>query len=148
MTIFLRSVLIGLATGGRSSLGIATLALTAPDTGSRWTSRPAKVAAVLAAAGELTVDKLPQTPSRLDPRGQVFRAVAGAAAGAILAQREGNGRSRTVLAGVLSAAGAWAGAQAGAHWRGLAASKIGPDWPGAIAEDALSVALARQACRD
>lgn len=147
MSILARSVLLGLATGGRSSLGLAALALTAADTGSWWTSRPARAAAAVAAAGELTVDKLPATPSRLEPRGQVFRVVAGAAGGTILAARTGESRSRTVLAGVVSAAGAWASTQAGARWRALAADRIGPDWPGAVAEDVASAGLAYLAVR-
>ncbi len=148
MKILLRTTLLGLATGGRSSVGIAALALTAPDTGSPWTGRWARGAAVLAAAGELTVDKLPQTPSRLEPQGQVFRAVAGAAAGAILARREGSSRSATVLLSAAAAAGSWAGAQAGARWRGLAAERFGHDLPGAVAEDVVTVAAARMAGRD
>ena len=145
MSLTVRSVLLGFATGGRSSLGLALLAVTAPDTGGWPTSRWARGAAVLAAAGELTGDKLPQTPSRLAPPALASRIAVGAAAGAILAHREGASRTATLVSAGLAAAGAGLGSVAGARWRALAADRIGSDWPGALAEDALAISVARYA---
>lgn len=143
----LRSALLGLATGGRSSLGIAALALSAPRTGSWLTSRWARGAAAVALAGELTVDKLPATPSRLDAGGQVFRVLAGAASGAILSHRQDGSTPRTALSAGVGAAAALAGTRLGARWRAVASDQLGSDWPGALAEDVTVLVLARSAVR-
>jgi uncharacterized membrane protein len=142
-----RAALLGLATGGRSTAGLTALALTNPSSSgvlaSRWTRRLAGTAA----AGELVGDKLPQTPSRLQPEGLVPRLVLGTAAGAILTRREGAGRGRTVLAGALGLLGAAAGSKLGVSWRQQASRRFGKDLPGALIEDALWLGVARYASR-
>src|SRR4051812_22440420 len=83
---------------------------------------------VLAAAGELVTDKLPFTPSRLQPPALAGRAASGAIAGGAVAGRQG---------AALGAAAALAAAYAGARVRGK--------WPGlatALAEDAVAVSVA------
>lgn len=147
MLTSLRAGLLGFATGGRSSLGLATLALTAPSSGSWLTGSQAKTGAVLAVAGELTADKLPQTPSRLQPLVLLPRLGFGAAAGAILAHRAGQSRSATIRAGLAGAAGAGAGSVLGVRWRALAADRFGADWPGAVAEDVVAIGTAYAAGR-
>ena len=129
------SLLAGLATGARSVAVLAALARA---------HRPGPIgtAASLAQVGEIVADKLPVTPSRLEPPGLVVRIVAGAATGAIVA-----GRSQSVPGALLGAAGSVAWSFAGARARSLAAAKFGNDLPGALAEDVLAVALANVATR-
>jgi uncharacterized membrane protein len=142
-----RAVLLGLATGGRSTAGLSALALTNPSStgvlGNRWTRRLAGTAA----AGELVGDKLPQTPSRLQPSGLVPRLGLGAVTGAALARREGGNRGRTALAGALGLLGAAAGSRLGVSWRQQATRRFGKDLPGALIEDALWLGVARYASR-
>lgn len=142
-----RAVLLGLATGGRSTAGLTALALTNPSStgalANRWTRRLAGTAA----AGELVGDKLPQTPSRLRPEGLVPRLVLGTAAGAILTRREGAGPGRAAVAGALGLLGAAAGSRLGASWRQQASRRFGNDLPGALLEDALWLVVARYASR-
>ncbi|HEX2903022.1 MAG TPA: hypothetical protein VHO01_06145, partial [Jatrophihabitans sp.] len=87
MNVLFRSVLLGLATGGRSSLGVAAVLLSSANRAPRLGSQPVKLAAAAAVAGELTVDKLPMTPSRLEPPGQLARALSGLVGGGWLAAR-------------------------------------------------------------
>jgi uncharacterized membrane protein len=145
MSIYLRAVLFGLATGGRSTVGITALALTAPRTGSwlgnRWLTR----AAGLASAGELAGDKLPKAPSRLAPPGLVSRLAFGVIGGMLLARRYRASTTTTVLAGLLAVAAAVVGALLGGRWRSLVARRLGTDLPGALAEDAGWLAVARYA---
>lgn len=141
-----RSFLLGVATGGRNMVGVAALAVTARPPKSQkalWLRR----VAVAASAGELVVDKLPQTPSRLETRSVVARVVVGGLAGGLLSWREGAGRVRTGVCAVLGAGGAAAGTQAGAAWRKAASDRAGDDLPGALAEDAASLALALSSAR-
>jgi uncharacterized membrane protein len=145
MSVLARAGLLGLATGSRSTAGLTALALTNPSSGgalgSRWTRRLAGTAA----AGELVGDKLPQTPSRLQPEGLVPRLVVGAVAGAVLTHREGGSRVRTALAAGIGLLGAAAGSRLGASWRQLAGRRFDKDLPGALIEDACCVATARYA---
>jgi uncharacterized membrane protein len=147
MPSLVRAALLGLATGGRSTSGLTALTLTNPSStgllGNRWTRRLARTAA----AGEWLGDKLPQTPSRLQPEGLLPRLAGGAAAGAILSRREGGSRGRAVLAGVLGLLGAAAGSRLGVSWRQQASRRFGRDLPGALLEDALVAAAARYASR-
>ncbi|MGY1776411.1 hypothetical protein ACI8AV_11165 [Geodermatophilus sp. SYSU D00804] len=135
-SLVLRAALLGIAAGGRSSLGLAAPALTASR------RRPVRLAALAAVAGELVADKLPATPSRTIPPSVAVRLAAGAAGGALLARRQG-GRLLPALAG---AAGAAAGTLGGARWRGLAGRRV-PDLPAALAEDVVVVTIASLACR-
>jgi uncharacterized membrane protein len=135
-----RSFVIGWVCGGRTSFGPAALALTArkPATGLR---KARSVAALLAAAGEATVDKLPQTPSRLEPQALSGRIAAGAGTAGALAHREGES---VWIPLALGAAGAAAGSYAGAGWRRWAGRRV-PDWQAAVAEDVVTLLLARYA---
>src|SRR5215218_11411562 len=101
MSVLTRAALFGLATGGRSTSGLAALALNNRShtgaLGSRWVRRLAAAAAV----GEFVGDKLPQTPSRLQPQGLVPRLGLGAVTGAVLTRRDGGSRNRAMLAGAV-----------------------------------------------
>jgi uncharacterized membrane protein len=146
----LRVAALGVAAGMRSQAPLALLALAVRggriDAGGGLLrllgARAVVPLAVAALAGELVGDKLPVTPSRLDPGPLGGRVVIGAAAGAALAHSAGRGRTSGALAGGLGAAGAYAGY----HLRVRAARATGLADPvlGAV-EDALALAVARYA---
>jgi uncharacterized membrane protein len=136
--LLLRAALLGVAAGGRSSLGLAGPALTARAP-LPW---PVRWAAVAAVVGELVADKLPGTPSRTIASSVVGRLASGAGGGALLARRAGGGRVLPLLVG---AAGAAAGTSGGARWRRWASQRV-PDWQAALAEDAVVLTLAAVAC--
>ena len=141
MSIYLRAALLGLATGGRSTIGITALAVSTPRTGSWLTNRWVGRTAVLASGIELAGDKLPQAPSRFAPPGLVSRLVGGVLGGALLARRSGRPGSM-VAAALIGLLAAILGALLGSRWRSLAARRFGTDWPGAVLEDVVSLALA------
>ena len=139
-----RAAALGAATGSRSSAGITALALTSRpgDRGviaSRAGSRPGQVVTPLLAAGELTADKLPSTPSRLGARGIIPRIALAATAAAGMATRDGE---RPEPAAAVAAVTALGSAALGVRIRALAARHLGSDLPGAFAEDALAGTLA------
>ena len=131
MSLLLRAAALGAAAGGRSVTPLAAVA----DRGFL------RVAARAAALGELVVDKLPGTPSRLAPAPLAGRVVAGALAAGIYAHRRGRS---VILPAAVAGAAAIAASYAGASWRSFA-GRHGLDLPAAIAEDAATVALARAA---
>ena len=142
--LVLRSLVLGLATGGRSSLGIAAPVLT--DARPDGPGVLARIGAVSAYVGESVMDKKPGTPSRLEPGPLGGRIAAGGAAGAALAKRDGSNPSAPAVAGAL---GSFAGSHVGLAWRTWAASKASPftaDWQAALVEDGVSVVLALVAC--
>jgi hypothetical protein len=141
--VVLRSALLGLATGSRSSLGFAGPILTAPrGTGPGRASLGAKVATVGALAVEFGVDKHPAAPSRLSGAGLPSRLVGGAEGGARLATRSG---ADGALPAVTGAAAAAAGSLAGAAWRRWAGARM-PAATAALLEDGVALALAAVAC--
>ncbi len=99
----------------------------------------------LAAAGEVVVDKLPATPSRLAPGPLAGRLISGSICGVVLARRGGKS---PLLGAFLGAAGALFGAFGGYHARHALTTRVGlPDLPVALAEDALAVGVARAVSR-
>ncbi|MCZ2497930.1 DUF1440 domain-containing protein [Xylophilus sp. Kf1] len=92
------------------------------------------------ALGELVADKLPSTPSRIEPAGVVGRAATGALSGAALA---GGRSAEAALAG---AAGAVAATYLGYLVRTRVSRAIGRDWPIAGAEDVLAFGGAALVC--
>lgn len=141
--LVVRSALLGLATGGRSSLGFAGPVLTAPrGTGPGRATRAAKVATGVALGVELVADKRPDAPSRVRGGGVPSRLFGGAEGGARLATRHGmNG----ALPATVGAAAAVAGTLAGAAWRRWAAARM-PDPVAGLVEDGVALALAALAC--
>lgn len=149
-----RAALLGVVAGMRSQLPFALLALAARqgwDTtdaaprGGVLGSEMAGVGLGVAAAGELIGDKLPFTPSRLDPLPLTGRAVIGGAAGAVLARRAGASTLVGVMAGT---AGSALGAFGGYHARvavGRASGLPDPVW--GTVEDAIAVGLGLLAVR-
>jgi len=136
--LLLRSAALGVAAGSRASLALA--APTLADPGSH---RLARLLARVGVLAELTGDKLPSTPSRLNPPGPQSRAVAAALGGAALARQRGRAVwLSAATAALFSTAGTWGGAAWRAH-----AARSGPDWRGALAEDAVALTLAGLASR-
>lgn len=132
-----RSVVLGLATGGRS-----TLALAGPALASSPSSAKARTA-VLALAGELVADKLPMTPTRTTNGSLTARLAAGAGGGAALARAEGVAPVLPMVAGAL---GSLAGSYGGVAWRTWSARTM-PPLLGALLEDVVAVTLALTASR-
>jgi uncharacterized membrane protein len=140
-SLLLRSALLGIAAGSRSSLGVSAPLLATP-TGAglarALTGRLAGTLATAAVGAELVGDKLPQTPSRLQPPVLAGRLLSGAVGAVALAHREGARPAAPVLAGV---AGAAAGSFGGFAWREWADRRV-PDWQAALVEDGVAVLLA------
>jgi uncharacterized membrane protein len=88
------------------------------------------------AAGELVVDKLPWTPSRLTPLQLGARLASGAFCGAAF----GGASGLAALGAGLGAAGALGGALAGASFRARLARAFRRDWPAALLEDGVALA--------
>src|SRR4051794_10868256 len=133
------AALVGAATGLRSTIGVGALV----ETASRGlpafaTTSPARVVAGVGVAGELVVDKLPKTPSRLEPPGLAARIVLAAVAGAALARAS----ERPVgAAALLASTTAVVSARVGHDLR-RAASRWVPPLVAALVEDAVAVGLA------
>jgi uncharacterized membrane protein len=138
-----RSLLLGIAAGMRSSLGLTGPGLFRPE---RTASDSGRAIRVLAIGAELVIDKLPQTPSRLEPPGLAVRFASGAGGALTLAHREGVATDALLLPTLAGAAGVACGAYGGAAWRRWNGARR-PDWHGAAIEDVVGLALAYQACR-
>jgi uncharacterized membrane protein len=132
-----RSLLLGVATGGRSSLGAGAPFLTAPDTGA-----VKKLSSLASIAGELYLDKQPGTPDRTSASALPARLASGAGGAGLLARRQGANAALPVLAGV---AGAAAGSWGGLGWRRWAGSRM-PDRQAAVIEDGAALLVALAAC--
>jgi uncharacterized membrane protein len=138
------AALAGAATGLRSTVGIGALV----ETGSAgltgvFAAPPARVVAGLGVAGELVVDKLPSTPSRLEPPGLLARVALAAVAGAVIARAS---RRPVVPAMVVAAGTAVVSARVGHDLRTFASTRV-PPLAAAIGEDAVAVGLALLAAR-
>ena len=129
----LRSAVLGVATGCRSSLGLSAPALTNPDGGAAR-----KLGALAAIGGELYADKLEDTPERTSARGLPLRLASAAGGAGALSAREDANAAWPILAGV---AGAAAGTWGGLGWRRWAQKRV-PDWQAAVLEDGVGLALA------
>ncbi len=164
MSMALRAVGLGLASGGRSIAGLKAVATAAtplvdsPVTGPAGAgaqalgdrvvnalSGPAgKRTVQLMQLGEVVADKLPFTPSRLAPPVLGVRAATGALSSYTLARR------RTVAPAVpalIGATAALAGSVLGARWRALATERGWPDMVAALVEDLVVLGLATAAVR-
>jgi uncharacterized membrane protein len=133
------SVLLGAAAGARSQLGVATVVARSdpslpPIFRQPWTRR----LLVAAAVGELVGDKLPNTPSRLEPPGIAGRLVLGALAAGLFAQTR---RASWLPAAGIGAASAIVAAKIGHDVRARLAQHV-PDPAVAVVEDALAFGLA------
>jgi uncharacterized membrane protein len=138
------AILAGTATGLRSSVGVAALINRRASGLPTWLAgRPAAAVGAVALTGELVVDKLPSTPSRLEPTGLTARVAAAALAGAVLAR---SADQAVPLAAIVAAASALASARVGHDIRAAASDRL-PPCAVAAAEDGLALALAGAAGR-
>nr|WP_296771496.1 hypothetical protein [Rhodococcus sp. (in: high G+C Gram-positive bacteria)] len=129
------SVAIGKASGFRSSIGIGVGALT-------WFhgtdhERLAIGGSAVATAGEIVMDKLPTTPSRLSPPALIGRILAGSGAAFVIARRLGEDPAVPAVIGGLSAV---AGSYTGHAYRGWASKRVNP-LAAAVVEDVVALAL-------
>jgi uncharacterized membrane protein len=139
-----RAALAGAATGLRSTAGVGALVETgSPGVTGAFAARPVRVVAALGVTGELVVDKLPNTPSRLAPPGLLARVALGAVAGAVIARAS---RRRLVPAMVVAATAAVVSARVGHDLRAAASTRV-PPLAAAIGEDAIAIGLAVAAAR-
>nr|WP_296069776.1 hypothetical protein [uncultured Actinoplanes sp.] len=125
-SILARAAALGFAAGGRSLTPLAVLALRRRD----WIT----AVAAAAAAGELVVDKLPSTPSRLQPAPLGGRFVLGAVAGVLCARSR---NTPVAVPALVAGVAALAGSYAGSTWRSYR-----PGAGAALAEDAATIGLA------
>jgi uncharacterized membrane protein len=95
---------------------------------------------VAAAAGELVADKLPMTPSRLEPQGIIGRFVLGALAAGLFAQTR---QAPRLPAAAIGAASAIVAAKIGHDLRAQAAKQV-PDPAVAVVEDTVALSLATE----
>ncbi|WP_337062701.1 hypothetical protein [Kineococcus sp. G2] len=135
--LVLRSALLGVAAGGRSTLGLAGPALLSAGHRALPGGGPVAALSGFALGGELIADKLPAMPSRLSASGLPPRLVTGAVGAAALARRE---HSRALLPALAGLAGAVAGSYAGAAWRAWAGERV-PDVDAAVVEDVAAAVL-------
>jgi uncharacterized membrane protein len=135
---------LGAASGLRSQIGVTTVAVRSdPSLPSIFRQPWTKGLLVAAAAAELVVDKLPTTPSRLEPPGLAGRLVLGALAGGLFAHTRKAPWLPGAAVGALSAAVA---AKAGHDIRAQLARRA-PDPAIAVVEDVLALGLAAAAYR-
>jgi uncharacterized membrane protein len=132
-------VVLGAVAGLRSILPLALLAWLAPPV--PWLSAFwARWLFGLAAAGELVSDKLPRTPSRLNPGPLIGRLVLGGLVGSLSVVPTQTPVWMGALIGALASA---AGSFGGAKLRAVLVRKTGkPDLWIALLEDALAIGAA------
>ena len=137
--VVVRSMLLGAASGLRGQIGVAAVVARSDRSlpsmfRQPWTRR----LLVAASAGELVIDKLPATPSRLAPPGMAGRLATGALAAGLVAQIRQAPRLPAAAIGASSAAVA---AKLGHDVRAQLA-RHAPDPAVAVVEDALALGLA------
>lgn len=137
-----RSLMLGAATGSRSTLAFAGPVLAKQFANKGKPVGKGGAAASLALGSELFLDKLPMAPSRLGKTGLPPRFISSAGAAVALARRDDS----TVVLPVLAAAlGTAAGSVGGATWRSYA-QRLGWTWQAGLIEDVAAVGLAAAAC--
>jgi len=133
------AVVLGAATGMRSTVALTALILRRRDGLPAVLRHPAaRPIAVAADGAELVADKLPGTPSRLDPPGLTGRLISAGLAAAVLARSEHRGP----IPAMLTASVAALAAAKICHDARAALARRLPDPVVAIAEDALAIGLA------
>jgi len=146
MGVLTRSMVLGLAAGGRSSVSFAVPVLAAVRGHEGGGSRLAWALARSAVLGEVVVDKLPSTPSRLDEPMLAVRVGAGSLGALALSVLERRRPGAHVVAALAGAAGSLLGSVTGAAWRSWAAEEgpevLRPDLRAALLEDAVVLTAA------
>lgn len=138
-----RAAALGAATGARSSAGLAALACRArrDDRGAGSVlARPVvRAIPLLAAVGEVGVDKHPSVPPRDSAEGLAPRIALAATSAEVMARRDQREGGPAALVAAASAVGS---ALAGMRLRRVAQQRFGSDLPGALLEDAATAVLA------
>ncbi len=152
-TGYARAGILGVTAGLRSQLPIALLSIAA-NRGAFAASAPAPLGllrsraalvALVPAAVELGVDKLPAIPPRTKPASLAFRVAIGAIVGGAVSHEA---RSPLVACALLGGVSAAAGSFAGASYRRVTTEATGyPDLAFAIVEDAAAIGLGAFALR-
>lgn len=124
----------------RATLGISGLVWRRGD---GLSARFERMAAALALAAELVIDKLPTTPSRLDSKSLAGRALFAGVGGVVLARSQ---RAPAFPAMAIAAGAAQASARVG-HDTRVATARRMPDTAVAVIEDAVAIWLAAWATR-
>lgn len=139
-----RAALAGVATGMRSTTAVAALIATeAPGLPTLVTGPVAVALAGLGVTSELILDKLPSTPSRLEPPGLAGRAVLASIAGVVIAR----GTKQAVLpAAFVATVAAIVSARVFHDIRQAAATHLSPSQVATV-EDALALSLAAAGAR-
>jgi uncharacterized membrane protein len=134
-----RAAVLGTATGLRGTVALAALIIRRSDGLPAVLRHPAaRWIAALADGAELVIDKLPMTPSRLDPPGLAGRLISASLAAVVLARSEHRDPIPAVL---IASAAALASAKICHDVRAALARRV-PDHAVAAAEDALAIGLA------
>jgi uncharacterized membrane protein len=92
----------------------------------------------LMAVGELVIDNLPNTPSRLAPPQFIARVVTGTLCGIAL----GLSTSQLIVGGLAGMVGSVVGTLGGAKGRAFGAKLFGRDLPAAVIEDLVGIGIA------
>jgi len=133
------AAILGAATGMRSTVALAALIFRRSDGLPAVLKHPAaRWIAATADGTELVADKLPGTPSRLDPPGLTGRLIFASLAAVVLARSEHRGP----LPSMLTASVAALAAAKICHDARAALARHLPDPVVAVAEDALAIGLA------
>ncbi|RBY78866.1 hypothetical protein DQ238_10675 [Geodermatophilus sp. TF02-6] len=142
--LVVRSLLLGVATGSRSSLGLGAPALFARRRPGRpgWRSALSRLGALAVVSTEVAVDKRPETPERTSAAGLPPRFVGAVAGASRLAAEE---RMNAAVPALGAAAGAALGSWGGLGWRRWAAGRM-PDVQAGFIEDGVALLLAGAAC--
>lgn len=139
----IRSVVVGVAGGLRSSAGVAAALLAEAPHSRRRARRARRAGAFLLVGGELAADKSPKVPSRLAAPSLTGRLAAGGTGAAMVARQN---ETDVASAVILGAVGALTGSYAGAWWRHWAGERM-PDWQAALMEDAVALTMTVSALR-
>jgi uncharacterized membrane protein len=100
----IQAMLLGVATGMRSTAGLGILVFTGrQDLPGPLRRRPAAPVAALVIGSELVVDKLPSAPSRLEPPGLITRAVLAGVAAAVVPPGTRPARAARISAAMIAA---------------------------------------------
>lgn len=142
VSLLLRAVAIGAATGSRATIGLGSLALR-NRRGNSPGSATVRTVAVVAIVGELVWDQLPGCPSRLEWPGLIARVGGASLSGALLASRP---RDRVLLAATATVLAVVAAVSA-SRWRRRWAQRGRPSWLGGTIEDIVALAVAAGATR-
>ena len=146
MSVVISALVLGVVCGLRSMVGLAAASWAAnrqqiPLEGT-WLSflgfRFTPYITSLLAIGEVINDKLPKTPSRLVPPQFGGRVAMGALTGSAIGLSQG----RLIIGALSGIIGSVVGTLAGAKARAFVAKLFGRDFPAALLEDILAVALA------